>query len=108
MSEPVTDPGGRENLALEGPQFAPLPGYVQTDDQRARWYVCAAIVAELSAALEPGGRPNPRFVWAGTRALYKTDIPTGEPDPDAPVPGDWHGQALEALARGEAPDDHTV
>ena len=104
MSEPVTDSPARGNRRMEGPQFAPIPGYVQTDAQRDRWYVCASIVTEMSAALEPSGEPDPRFVWTGTRALYRSDIPTGDPDPDAPTLGDWHGPALEAAAAGELPD----
>ena len=62
---------------FEGPEFAPFPGYIQTPAQRRRWTVCARIVSLLSARFEPTGRPDSRFVWVGTRALYNSDTPTG-------------------------------
>jgi hypothetical protein len=102
VSVPVTDPAHRPNRSFEGPQHAPFPGYVQTDAQRDRWSVCAAICAHVSELFEPSGRPDPGFVWTGTRALYRTDIPTGDPDPDAPVPGDWHGPVLRQLGVAES------
>lgn len=104
VSVPVTDPEARLPRAFEGPRFAPFPPSVQTQEQRDRWYVCAAIVTHLSAQLEPSGQPDGRWVWTATRALYNSDIPTGEPDPDVEIPGDWHGPALEALAAAQPAD----
>jgi hypothetical protein len=92
----VVQPASR---SFEGPQFAPFPDYAQTDEQRDRWYLCAAIVSAMSAQFEPSGRPDARFVWVATRALYKSDTPTGEIDEEtrAALPGDWHGPAMAAL-----------
>ena len=63
---------------MEGPQFAPFPGWVQTPEQRRRWELCAEGATVLSRLHEPTGRPDSRFVWVTTRALYNSDIPTGE------------------------------
>jgi hypothetical protein len=62
--------------------FASYPVYIRTPGQRERWDVCAGIVSTMSSWLEPSGRPDPRFVWVGTRALYKSDTPTGEATPE--------------------------
>jgi hypothetical protein len=74
----ATDNGYVLPRRMEGPQFAPFPGYVQTPEQRRRWEVCADAAATLSALHEPSGGPDSRFVWVTTRALYNSDIPTGE------------------------------
>lgn len=68
--------------SFEGPEFAPYPGHIQTPEQRERWDVCAGIVSTMSSCFEPSGRPDPRFVWVGTRSLYKSDTPTGVATPE--------------------------
>jgi hypothetical protein len=42
---------------------------------------CAGIVSTMSSWYEPSSRPDPRFVWVGTRAPYKSDTPTAEATP---------------------------
>jgi hypothetical protein len=77
-----------------GPEFAPYPGYIETAEQRERWDVSAGIVSALSSRFEPSGRPDSRFVWMGTRALYKSDMPPGELDEMAVEPGSWLPRSL--------------
>jgi hypothetical protein len=89
VTERPTDAGGYVlPRRMEGPQFAPFPGYVQTPEQRHRWEVCARASTLLSALHEPSGRPDSGFVWVTTRALYYSDIPTGE----------WPAEPTEAAA----------
>jgi hypothetical protein len=78
----TTDNGYLHLSSHDGPEFAPYPGYIQTPEQRERWDICAAIMSTMSSQHEPTGRPDPRFVWVGTRALYNTDAPMGEATPE--------------------------
>jgi hypothetical protein len=78
----TTDNGYVLPRRMEGPLHAPYPGYVQTEEQRRRWDMCAHMVTELSAHYE-GGRADARFVWVGTRALYNSEIPTSERTPES-------------------------
>jgi hypothetical protein len=71
----ATDNGYVLPRRMEGPLYAPYPGYIQTPDQRERWDVCAEVVSTASSWFEPSGRPDSRFVWVGTRALYSSDTP---------------------------------
>lgn len=54
----------------------PLPGYVETPEQKRRWALCAALMENYFADLPEGERLEQ--VWQGTRALYfDPTIPTG-------------------------------
>lgn len=87
MTETMDAGGYVAPRRMEGPQFAPFPGYVQTSEQRRRWEICADAATTLSTLCEPNGRPDSGFVWVTTRALYGSDIPTGELPPEGAVPG---------------------
>ena len=70
-------------IAALGPLHAPFPSYVQSEEERQRWRVCAALAIAASVECEPDGRPDARFVRYGTRGLYHSDMSTGDPDPEA-------------------------
>jgi hypothetical protein len=48
------------------------PPYVSTESDRRRWDLCAAIATDLFG----GVTGSSADVWAATRALYRSDIPT--------------------------------
>jgi hypothetical protein len=84
-------------IAASGPLHAPFPPYVQGEDARLRWKVCAATALACSAQYEPDGRPSASFVWTTTRALYNSDEPTGTPDADTVAAVDEYLTSLEHL-----------
>jgi hypothetical protein len=55
------------------------PPYVRMAEQRERWDVCEEVAEATSRLHEPSGEPDRTFVWFTTRALYRSDIPTGTP-----------------------------
>jgi hypothetical protein len=63
------------------------PPYVETDEQRRRWDLCADAAEGLFADLDESQRVEQ--VWSATRAFYTSDIPTDLPASDASetIPG---------------------
>jgi hypothetical protein len=70
-------------IAASGPLHAPFPSYVQSEQERQRWKVCAALALAASIERGPDGRPNSVFVWHGTRGLYHSEMSAGDPEPEA-------------------------
>lgn len=54
------------------------PPYVITADQQRRWDAAAALAEAMFEDLDPGERATQ--VWAATRAMYSSDIPTDDPE----------------------------
>jgi hypothetical protein len=54
---------------LGGP--APHPPYVESAEERRRWDLCEAIAEALFGDLDRAS------VWMATRAIYRSDLPTG-------------------------------
>lgn len=46
------------------------PPYVLTDDNQRKWNMAILIAEAVSAAHEPDGQPDHRFVWHTTRTVY--------------------------------------
>ena len=71
--------GGGVTVAAAGPGRHPVPA-VRADGARTR---AAGTLPEdgdaMSELCEPSGVADSQFVWFTTRALYKSDIPTGDP-----------------------------
>jgi hypothetical protein len=55
---------------------------VRTPADRARWDICLKTATAMSELCEPSGAADSQYVWFTTCALYKSDIPTGDP-PDS-------------------------
>jgi 2'-5' RNA ligase len=66
--------------SMDGPELAPYPPYVQTEEDTARWDAAYGIAEGLSRMFEQDGQADPKWVWYTTRALYNDrSIPTGVP-----------------------------
>lgn len=60
-----------------------FPPYVTTPEEQRRWGLAKRAAEEMFRDLEPTQRAEQ--VWSATRALYTSDVPTG--DPSETIPG---------------------
>lgn len=84
-------------IAASGPLHVPFPPCVQSEEERQRWKVCAALSIAASIEQEPDAVPDARFVWYGMRGLYHSEMSTGDPDPEAVAAVDQFLAGLEPL-----------
>ena len=54
------------------PDRVQYPPYVVSPEERRRWWLAEWIAAELYGDLDPA------LVWQATRAIYRSEIETGE------------------------------
>ena len=54
------------------PDWARYPPYVVSAQERRRWWLSEWIATELYGDLDPA------LVWQATRAIYRSEIETGE------------------------------
>ena len=67
------------------PSGTPRPPYVLSDEERRRWDLCVRLAEATWRRFEPSSPVDGNFMIQTTRALYRSDIPTG---PDEPAVGE--------------------
>jgi hypothetical protein len=65
----VAEPEGKKRGELGGQ--TPYPPYIESAEERRRWDLCEGIGEALFGDLDPAS------VWLATRAIYRSDVPTG-------------------------------